>query len=114
MNAQMAITQVPKVDEYSKSVGTVKRLNAQEWTPQMMNVEGIQEITSDNYLVIIDWKCSTIEILGQEYKYAKCCNGISQILELEEKSPEVGTVNLIFNTEGVITQIKFIEKQLKK
>jgi hypothetical protein len=76
----------------------------------MMNVEGIQRIVSNNYIVVIDWKYSTIEILGQEYKYIKCCNGISQILELEDKSPEVGAVAIVFNTEGVITQIKFIEK----
>jgi hypothetical protein len=106
----MSISQVPKVDAYSKSVGTAKRLNAQEWIPQMMNVEGIQEITSENYLVIIDWKYSTIEIMGKEYKYVKYGNGLSQILKLKDKSPEVGTVAIVFNTEGVITQIKFIEK----
>jgi hypothetical protein len=103
--AQMSID---KVENVSKAIGTVKKLNNQDWTPQMMNVNGLQRIVSENYVLVIDWQFSNIEIGKNTYKFERVGNGLSQILLMEDRSPEIGSIALIFDRDGKIISLKFI------
>ena len=105
--AQMSID---KVENLSKAIGTVKKLNSQDWTPQAVNVSGVQRIVSDNYVLTIDWQFSNIEIGKNTYEFERVGNGLSQILLMEDKSPEIGSIALIFDREGKMIGIKFIER----